>query len=96
MRLMCIECYRLLSFSSLSLSLSSLPSPPTPSIPLPTGVGPILVWVPALSPTMEEGSIIRWMAREGEGQVCVREHNSLVGAAVLWWEISGVVWWSEG
>jgi len=45
---------------------------------------------------MEEGSVIRWMAREGEGQVCGREHNSLVGAAVLWWEISGVVWWSEG
>lgn len=37
----------------------------------PAGVAPLKVEMPALSPTMEEGNIVKWLKKEGECLICV-------------------------
>lgn len=32
----------------------------------PVGVSPLKVQMPALSPTMEEGNIVKWLKKEGK------------------------------
>lgn len=33
----------------------------------PLGVAPVKIQMPALSPTMEEGNIVKWLKKEGKG-----------------------------
>lgn len=35
----------------------------------PAGVTPLKVQMPALSPTMEEGNIVKWLKNEGEREL---------------------------
>lgn len=37
----------------------------------PLGVSPLKVQMPALSPTMEEGNIVKWLKKEGKGDTCL-------------------------
>lgn len=32
----------------------------------PVGVAPVKIQMPALSPTMEEGNIVKWLKKEGK------------------------------
>lgn len=36
----------------------------------PLGVSPLKVQMPALSPTMEEGNIVKWLKKEGKESTC--------------------------
>lgn len=42
----------------------------------PVGVAPLQVQMPALSPTMEEGNIVKWLKKEGEWKLLALTFSS--------------------